>query len=120
MTTAMTTPMMAITVYWRVKEARGPSRIAGRGRPPGALAPGRVGPAGFDPVDSGEPRTVLEGALQLFELLPGALGDQLHRAVIVVADPTLQPQLLSLALDEISEPHALDIPMDDGVQPLHV
>src|SRR5256885_5548311 len=152
----MTTPMIAITVYWRLRYAAAPSWIAAaisriRSLPvglartrkirtmakataasppatpnhavlgsiyllvsrkrrkmprlerlvepeihhrspsgsPGELerveAPGCVRPARLDAVDAGQPRTLLEGAFQLFELLTAAFGDQLHGPVVVVA-----------------------------------
>ena len=60
---------------------------------------------------------MLDRFLEVFEgrLLP--FRDELDRPVVVVADPSAQTKLLSFALSEIAKADALDVAMDDRVEP---
>src|SRR5256885_8530177 len=57
--------------------------------------------------------------LQLLQDRPLTFGDELDRAVIVVAHPSAKAQLLRLALDEVAKADALHIPPNQRVQALH-
>ena len=55
------------------------------------------------------------GPLQLFQVAPASLRDELDDAVVPVRDPAGQPQSLGAADQEIAEADALDVAFDDAM-----
>src|SRR5690242_7733059 len=97
----------------RLKElAESPREVEGLERPC------RLRPVGVDAAHARHPGPPADGALELGQRLRRALGDQLHRAVAVVADPAGQAEVSGLALDEVPKADALHVAVDDRVKPL--
>src|SRR5712691_6812114 len=82
-------------------------------------AAGRARPLDVDAFDVRHARAAFDRAPELFQLVPGALRDELDRAVAVVPYPAGQPELRRGPLHEVAKPHALDVTVNDSMQTLH-
>ena len=83
-----------------------------------AEVPGRFGPVELDGRDAGHAWPLTSGSLQLFQVLPPSLGDELDDTVIAVGHPTRKPQRLGAPDQEKTEADSLDVSFDETVKPL--
>jgi hypothetical protein len=76
-------------------------------------------PFDVDAVDSRHARSFLGRPLQLLQVRTPALRHELQCSVVVVANPTPQPELLRPSEHEVSKADALHITTNYSVEPLH-